>query len=295
MRRLLLIALLGFAISNVQAQVKTKVKIIEQNKTESSVESDTVMIIRSGDTIIQVNEELDVDEVNVALRRFNISVGANGVRVTKNDSIKHKKVVTRFLLLDIGFAGYLQDGSFNLSPQNEFLDTRGGKSRNVNLQLFTQRVRFAKNHANFSYGLMFEFNKYRLANNVQLIPGEAPLSYIDLDKNLRKNKLKATYLYVPLMLGYESNPEKVGKSFRVRAGLYGGILVSSKQKLIGKITDRTKIRDDFNLTKFRYGLRGEIGYGWVNFYVHYAFSPMFKDGQGPLLHPINFGFMLLPF
>ena len=295
MRRVIFLCLFGLLLSSLQAQVKTKVKIIERVEGLVKSKSDTIIQINKGDTLISVSEPFATDSINVTTRRFKINVGPNGLDIIKNDSMKNRKVVTRFLLMDIGFAGYLQDGSFNLTPENEFLDTKGGKSRNINLQLFTQRVRFAHQHMNFSYGLMFEFNKYRLANDVKLIPGQAPLSFAPSSTNYRKNKLKATYLYIPLMLGFETNPDKIGKSFRMRAGLYGGILLSSKQKLIGKITDREKIKDDFNLTKFRYGLRGEIGYGFINLYVHYAFSPMFKDNQGPNLHPINFGFMLLPF
>lgn len=288
MKRLILGSLLGVIMFTSYGQDRVKAKIYEKVSRDSSV------IISDGDTILRVNENYDFDSVVVNTKRFHISVGESGVTVTKQDSIP-KRVVTRFMLLDIGFAGYLQNGSFNLTPDNEFLDTKFGKSRNVNLQLFTQRVRFAQQHMNFSYGLMFEFNKYRLANDVKLVEGIAPLTFTPSETEYRKNKLKATYLYIPLMLGVETKPEKMGKSFRVRAGVYGGILTSSKQKLIGKITDREKIKDDFNLTKFRYGMRGEIGYGFINFYVHYAFSPMFKENQGPDLNPINMGIMLLPF
>lgn len=292
MRRVLLLSLLGLTMLLGKAQTNTKVRIIERMVENNT---DTTVIINKGDTLIRIREPFFTDSVVVTTKRFNINIGSTGLSIVKNDSTAQRRVVTRFLLMDIGFAGFLQNGSFNLTPENEFLDSKSGKSRNINLQLFTQRVRFANNHMNFSYGLMFEFNKYRLTNDIKLIPGESPLAWEDSDTDYRKNKLKATYLYMPLMIGVESNPDKIARSFRVRAGVYGGILVNSKQKLIGKITDREKIKDDFNLTKFRYGIRGEIGYGFVNFYVHYGLNGMFKGNQGPDLSPINFGFMLLPF
>ena len=288
MKRVLLFAMLALFALEIQAQVKTKVRIIERPASR-----DSTVVIRQGDTVIMVREPLDVDSISVSTRRFDISVGPDGVLITKNE--EEKRLVTRFLLMDIGFAGFLSDGSLNMPEELEFLDLRGGKSRNVNLQLFTQRVMFAKNHMNFSYGLMFEFNKYRLQNDIRLVEGESPLMFEVVDKDLRKNKLKAAYLYIPIMFGVESKPEKLGRSFRARAGMYAGVLTSSKQKLIEEITDREKIRDDFNLNRFRYGIRGEMGYGFVNFYVHYSLAPMFKDGQGPELQPINFGIMLLPF
>lgn len=291
MKRVLFIGLtaifmLASAVSN--AQVKTKVRIIERT------DADTV-ILRQGDTVIYVKERFATDSIHVQSRRFDVKVGPDGVLVTKNEDAKNKRLVTRFLLLDIGFAGFLSEGSFNLPPEQEYLDLRFGRSRNVNLQLFTQRVRFGDNHLNFSYGLMFEFNKYRLQNDVRLIEGVSPLMWEDVGMELRKNKLKAAYLYLPVMFGVESNPDRVMKSFRLRAGIYAGVLTSSKQKMVGSITDREKNRDDFNLNRFRYGFRGEIGYGLINFYVHYSFAQMFKEDQGPDLQPINFGLMLLPF
>ena len=291
MKRVLLLCLIAGIISTpqiVNAQVKTKVRIVERTK------ADTNVVIRSGDTVIYLNENFHTDSINVSLRRFNIQVGDGGVLVTKNDEGK-KRLVTRVLLMDIGYAGFLSNGSLNMPAELEALDLRGGKSRNVNLQLFTQRVLFAKKHLNFSYGLMFEFNKYRLQNDVRFMEGSSPLTWEFLEDDLRKNKLKAAYLHIPIMFGVESNPEKLTKSFRARAGVYAGILTSSKQKMVTKIADREKNRDDFNLNRFRYGIRGEMGYGLVNFYVHYSFAPMFKDGQGPELQPINFGIMLLPF
>lgn len=293
MKRVLFIIALAILVSaggQLQAQSKTKIRIVER-----PLDKDSTVVIRSGDTVIMVKERFDMDSIKVSTKRFDIAVGPEGVLVTKSDEAKNKRLVTRFLLMDIGFAGFLSDGSLNMPQELEYLDLRGGKSRNVNLQLVTQRVLFAKKHMNFSYGLMFEFNKYRLQNDVRLLEGVSPLDFEDVGKDLRKNKLKAAYLYIPIMFGVESKPEKISKSFRVRAGFYAGVLTSSKQKLIGKITDREKIRDDFNLNRFRYGIRGEMGYGFVNFYVHYSLAEMFKDGQGPELQPINFGLMLLPF
>lgn len=286
----MLTGLLGLLMAGASAQVKTQVRIIERN-TE-----DTTLTIFNGDTILQLKDSsIGADSVSLETRRFKVNVGPDGVLVTRNDDEDRKKVLTRFLLMDVGFAGFLDNGSLNVRPEYEAFDLRSGKSRNINLQLFTQRVPFAKDHLNFSYALMFEFNKYRLSNDVRLAEGVNPLTWEFLEESLRKNKFKATYLYVPLMFGLETNPEKVMKSFRMRGGFYAGVLVGSKQKLIEKITEREKNRDDFNLSKFRYGIRGEMGYGLVNFYVQYSLAEMFKSGQGPELQPINFGVMLLPF
>jgi len=290
MKQVVLLCLLGMVLSISQAQEKTKVKIIEKVSS-----ADTSVYIRHGDTILRVIEDDRGDSIQISTRRYNINVGEGGLQIDKKEDVKKKVLVTRVGLIDVGFAGFLSNGSLNMPSELEAFDLRSGKSRNINFQLFTQRVRFANYHMNFSYGLMFEFNKYRFSNSTKLDPGVSPLTWETLDVDLRKNKLKATYLYVPLMFGVESNPDKVMKSFRARAGVYAGILLNAKQKTLVTITDREKVNNNFNLNKFRWGVRGEMGYGLVNFYVQYSFASMFKEDQGPDLQPINFGIMLLPF
>jgi hypothetical protein len=43
------------------------------------------------------------------------------------------------------------------------------------------------------------------------------------------------------------------------------------------------------LNNFRYGLRGEVGFGRINLYATYDFNQLFQDGKGPELNPIAFG------
>ena len=254
----------------------------------------TTLQLKSQDTLIIINDTIDRPKVNVESKRWNIEVGPNGVNVIRKDSIK-KKVINRFLLLDVGFSGYLYNGSFDLPASDDRLDLRNGKSRNIILHLFQQRYLFADNKMNLSWGMIMDFSKYRFVNHISLIPDSIPIATFETGQTYRRNTLKAVYLGVPIMIGYDSKPSQLTRSFHAKVGFFMEMLLSSKQKQIVKITDRRKTKDDFNLSRFKYGIRGELGYSLMNFYVQYSFSSLFKDNQGPNLHPIQFGVILVPF
>lgn len=107
--------------------------------------------------------------------------------------------------------------------------------------------------------------------------------------------MSATYLTVPLLLNLETNPDKKSNSFRLSAGMYGGVRIASRTKV--KTEDKLKLkqRDDFNLNAFRYGPMVRIGYGWFNVYAQYALSDLFADNQGPELTPVTFGISIRAF
>jgi hypothetical protein len=82
------------------------------------------------------------------------------------------------------------------------------------------------------------------------------------------------------------------KRVYISAGLVAGIKLGSHTKVVyeedgGKNKDKNQ--DDFNISPFRYGLTVRIGFGFVNLYGDYYFTPMFVKEKGPELHPANIG------
>lgn len=212
---------------------------------------------------------------------------------------KKEWIKTRWLMLDYGISAYRQDGSMNLSAEYMPFEQKYWGSHNWNLHVVKQRVNLVNHKLNLMYGLTFEFNRYNLRNNVGFEPNETAVTVIDYaDKTFEDNRLNATYLTVPFMLNYESNPDRRSRSFRINAGVYGGLLLTGRLKQ--ESDDGTidhKIDDDFNLNQFRYGIATQIGFGNVNFYINYGLSDLFdKDENGGFdLQPINFGITILPF
>ncbi|MEZ4888615.1 MAG: outer membrane beta-barrel protein [Chitinophagales bacterium] len=205
------------------------------------------------------------------------------------------KVRTRYFMLDLGFNTYLSDGSFNLPSELNDLDLDYGKSLNVNLHLFRQRIGLIGNNLNFMYGLELAWNNYHFENDITLIHDADALMIVDNNIDFKKNKLATTYLQMPVLFNIETNPRQPEKSFRISGGAYGGLLLGARTKQKSSENGKVKIKDDFNINKFRYGVIGQVGIGPVNFYVDYALNSLFKDGEGPDLRPLSIGFTLIPF
>ena len=195
-------------------------------------------------------------------------------------------------LLDIGFSTYLHDGSLNLPADLDNFDQTFGGSWNINLHAFRQRLPIIKNAVGLEYGLTIAWKQYRFSNDFRILEDTIPFSVEDDGTSYRKNKLKTTFLEVPVMLTITPNSKS---NFYLSGGVYGGVLLNAKQKLRDEDGNRTRIRDDFNLNKFRYGVIGRIGFGPFAIYGQLALNNLFKDDQGPELQPFNVGISLLDF
>lgn len=205
------------------------------------------------------------------------------------------KIKTRWFMLDLGFNTYLSDGSFNLPSELNDFDLHYARSVNVNLHIFRQRIGLVGNHLNFMYGLEVAWNNYHFENDITLLHDVDEVTLVNSGVDFKKNKLATSFLQMPVLFNIETNPNKPGKSFRISAGGYGGLLLGARTKQKSSENGKVKIKDDFNLNKFRYGVIGQVGIGPINFYVDYALNNLFKDNAGPELRPISIGFTLIPF
>ena len=206
-------------------------------------------------------------------------------------------------MVDLGVNTLMQEGSLNLQDDANALSLNYGKSLNWNLHLFKQRINLIDHKINFIYGMSFDFNNYNFSEPITLQRNTSPLAITFNDTiEYKKNKLYTSFLTVPMMLNFESNPRKSSRSFRVSAGGYAGLMLASRTKQCYKDDDgdlQTQIsRDDFNLNKFRYGLAGQVGVGPINFWANYSLVPMFETNKGPSgadLYPLNMGITLIGF
>ncbi len=219
------------------------------------------------------------------------------------DSIELKNVKNRFFLVDWGLNRLVRDGSYELPlgpgtsprdyPENYKLNVLG--SRNFNIHIFQQRVNIFKHYVNFKHGFYLDFTRHGFAEPFHMIGQQPEVTLIPDTIAYRRNALKTTSFGVPLMLNFRTNPRRPGRSVNLSAGMYGTVLLSARTiknaKGIGKIRER----DDFNLNKFSYGIRGELGFGGLNFYVSYSLKTLFREGEGIDFHPLKIGLIMVPF
>jgi hypothetical protein len=112
-----------------------------------------------------------------------------------------------------------------------------------------------------------------------------------MDNNLKgakKNKLAADYLTAPIMLNFNFTPNRQN-GFGFSAGVSAGYLYSARQKTkIGG--DKDKVRNDFDLKRWKLSYVGELNLGPVKLYGSYAFETMWEKGLDQT--PYNVGFRL---
>jgi hypothetical protein len=193
------------------------------------------------------------------------------------------KVSTDWLQVDLGFNNYNDNTNYNsaatqaLSPgatANRF-SLNNGKSVNVNIWFFKQRVSLYRQIINLKYGLGIELYNFRYTNNI--IYRQNPLQIVPDTINYRKNKLATDFLTVPLMLNFNFNKNHQNP-FGFSVGMSGGYLYSSRQKLVEYGGHKSKIHSDFNLESWRLAYVAEMYVGPIGVYGSLATRSMYKYG-----------------
>lgn len=221
-------------------------------------------------------------------------------KIYERKSSKNSRISTNWFIVDLGFANYndqtdyksaaIQDANTGFAPglSKDNFKLRTGKSVNVNLWFFMQRLGLIKNVVNLKYGLGLEMNNYRYKDPVryETSPTKAVL---DNSTNYEKNKLATDYITVPLMLNFNLTPHRK-RGFGFSAGASAGYLYSSRQKTITGSEGKHKEHDDFDLRPWKISYIGELSLGPVKLYGSYATQSIFERGLDQ--QPYNIGLRL---
>jgi Skp family chaperone for outer membrane proteins len=216
---------------------------------------------------------------------------------------KKRKNKFRVGMLDIGLSTYLFDTgdglSFNSPEGLEAFDLNNGRLTNINLHIFRHRVNLLAETVFFEYGVSVNWRRYRLQNDNTLFDTEPTIlddgtkliTSTMSDFSVRKNKLRSSYLEIPVMLTISPKDSK----FFVSGGGFAGVRMGASQKIKSEQEGKLIIKDDFEMQDFNYGLVGRFGFGPVDFYCQYSLVPLFDDDVSPELYPISFGISILGF
>lgn len=286
MKRLLFTAILCAAATGVFAQTTT-----------TTVTKTTVVTDTKGDTI-----QVKSDTIKSKRKGFKFSFGkgedANSVSVNRHDTItEHSKAPgfswgITFSRFDLGLATLVDNGSFNLSPQNNFLRYRSWKSSNVGFDIIQAGYRFSSAFRIYVSG-GFDWTHFRLRENITIQqdgPNDA-LRYTQDGIIYSKNRFTSSYFRIPLTFDWRSHVNDEGKRFHLAGGPMIGILYNGRVKQISDENGKEKFNNDYHFTKLRYGLTGRVGYGSFGIYAKYYFNDMFDTAQQEGLKNLSFGFM----
>jgi cytochrome c-type biogenesis protein CcmE len=257
----------------------------DSTRTDSTeTESDT---IRVGGMIIIKKHDRDKNNKSVEVKTYH----------RKGNS---SRISTNWWIVDLGFNNYTDNTDYtSASMQNpvtgfapgldkDDFKLRTGKSINVNIWVFMQKLNITHNVVNLKYGLGVELNNYRYRQPIKYLTNPTQVVY-DNSKSYSKNKLAADYITVPVMLNFNFTPHKK-RGFGFSAGASAGYLYSSRQKTITNADGKQKEHDDFDLRQWKLSYIGELSLGWVKLYASVASQSMFEKGLDQT--PYNFGLRL---
>lgn len=231
----------------------------------------------------QDGDTIRIGALIIVKKRKNTS-DSTTITVERTSSRRPSNVTTNWGIVDLGFNNYTDNTNYASAAAQQFapgsnkdwFKLHNGKSVNVNIWFFMQRLNLIEHVVNLKYGLGLELNNYRYERNIRF--KENPSSvYLD-NISYHKNKLAADYLTVPFMLNFNFTPKRSSKSsFGLSAGMSAGYLYSSRQKIISSQTGKTKTKDDFNLRNYKLSYIAELHLGPVKLYGSLATQSMFEQ------------------
>jgi hypothetical protein len=204
-------------------------------------------------------------------------------RVYRRKEYKPSAVSTNWLILDLGFANYSDKTDYAAAMASGFtgagvgedqMELRTGKSSNINIWLFMQRLNVIKHVVNLKYGVGIEMNNYRYRSPI-LFETDPTRVVLDNSTTYSKNKLAADYITVPMMLNFDFSPKR-RRGFGFSVGASAGYLYNSRQKTITGAQGKEKVHDDFDLRKWKVSYIGELQLGPITLYGSLANKSMFE-------------------
>ena len=152
------------------------------------------------------------------------------------------------------------------------------------------RVFKNSNAMRLHYGFSFQFNGLKLKDNQYFVVNNGQTELEEFEFDLDKSKFRSDNLVFPVH--FEFGPSKlretknkiqysIHKQFRFGFGGYGGVNLSTRQKLKYDNDEGQRIKDklkrNYNTSNFVYGLSAYAGFDGIQLYAKYDLNPLFRD------------------
>lgn len=313
MKRILILFCIALIATGSFSQTEIEQQLSALESNDSIVSPDSTGL---NEVTVKVNATIDtktktnVDTTIIRLGKRNVVViekedGTTTVEIPDRKSHTEYTEVPRFKGhwsgFEWGFNGLLTpERSTNMTGDLKYLELKQSRSWNFNLNLFQQSIGFGTDKAGLVTGLGFEWNNYNFRNQITVskdINGvtEPDSTYLLAGYKVNKSRLQTTHLVIPLLLEFQI-PVQSHRIF-ISAGVLGGVRLFSNTKVEYEFNGekKDKVKDDFNLSPFRYGLTARIGYRGLRLFANYYPTSLFEKGKGPEVNPFSVGLILLSF
>jgi hypothetical protein len=223
--------------------------------------------------------------------------------------------------IEIGISGYTTPQfDMNFNPAYPYMNMNTARSLTVNINPFDLNVNICHNHFGFTSGLGLQISNYYFTGNyVMLKDSSSMVAYKVQDAQgnmvtMKVNKMVVTYLTLPLLFEYQTNPYRRLNSFHVTLGVVAGLRLGSYTKqvynnkegsyfLVDDSGNRVASFDvehytvldhgSYHLNPFKVDAAFRIGWSHLNIFSTYSLTQMFQKNQGPELYPFTVGITLM--
>lgn len=281
-----------------------------------------ILLIIIGPLLAMAQEEQgekNSDTTRVKVGKLNVTITEDNTKVSNEDEededdkdSDNKDELTHWGGIDLGVNVLLTpDNNTDYPEGSEWLEQDYARSLSWSFNLFETKIRIVKDYVGLVTGIGLTYNSYTFGDSVNVVTNDMvtvvdnmgnPIDVGDTtfaqigEFNFDKNKFRASYLRIPLMLEFNTSldPER---TFHVAGGVIGGWNMGTiKKQKYDEDGVKAKIREkaDFNLTPFTLDAAVRIGYRNYTLFANYGLTPLFEDGKGPELHNLTVGLALVP-
>ena len=172
------------------------------------------------------------------------------------------------------------------APERFDLGFWGSRTFNIYYQY---EIRILQSNFSFVPGFGLSLERFKFRNGATLAYDEDDSLKLILPPEgtipgLRKSQLVTNYFEVPVEFRFNTNPSDLGRSFKIAVGGRVGYMYDSFSKLKYEEdgeNKQLKDKQNWNLTRFRYGVYGKLGIGNFGVFGYYNITPLFEEGKGP--------------
>lgn len=215
--------------------------------------------------------------------------------VDSDDSVDEYKSKAHWAGIDFGFNVLMKDNFDNSFDNHPYWNNDPAKSQVWNLNLLEHKFNFGTPYVGLTTGLGFNFTSIGFKDNYLLnSTADTVFATIDTVTTYSKNKLKATYLTVPLLLEFNTS-RNASNNFYLAAGVVGGVRIASKIKRKGEFDGKSfdqKEKGTYGLNPFKADALVRLGYNDWGVFASYSLVPLFEKDRTIEVYPLNFGLSL---
>ncbi|MGB0932889.1 MAG: outer membrane beta-barrel protein [Lishizhenia sp.] len=281
MKKIIVLTLIGLISSMSWSQEEEEVTI----KTEI----DTTVIKLKKTEILVIDKGEDEGVQIETKKRKDVPRNGNFDTEFPEESTNHEG---HWAGIDIGVNMFLNENGQASFDNARYLEINPAKSWNWNINFAEKRFKIVNNYIGLTTGLGLNVTNFTFQDNfIYNYSSDTISALVDTVVSYNKNKLRATYLTIPLLLEFHSSKIEA-ESFYLSAGVVGGVNLTSKLK---RESDQegyeTKFSEkgDYGLNPFKLDAMLRVGYNNWGLYASYNLIPILDTDLTTTAHHASFG------